>query len=163
MTPEPPERAFPYRPKWTVIVLGGLFFAAAALILAMRASTNQRGVIIEGIIRLGPEGATTFYWGLAALGAGFVLMCGVLAYHRLTFEQRMVLGPTMMTVPASRWSRATKTIAYRDVRGLTLQSVSGQTFLNVQHTGGKYVIVASMLPSMQAFDEVRTILAARTG
>jgi hypothetical protein len=145
-----------------VIVLGGLFFAAAALILGRRASINRRGVIIEGLITLGPDGASTFYWVLAALGAGFVLMCGVLAFHRLTFEQRLVLGPTMLTVPASRWSRATKTIAYRDIRALTLQTVSGQTFLNVQHTGGKYVIVASMLPSTEAFDEVRSILASQT-
>jgi len=161
MTGESPEREFPYRPRWTAIVLGGSFFAVCALFLGHRASTNTRGLILEGFIRLDPEQARVFYGVLAALAVGFVIASCFLAFHRLTFEQRLTFGPTAMTVPASRWSRATKQIAYRDIRQLSLATVSGQTFLYVHHVGGKFTIVASMLPSRETFDEVRALLAAK--
>jgi hypothetical protein len=156
---ESAEREFPYRPRWTTILLGGFFFAACALFLGYRAATNVRGLIIEGFIRLDPERARVFYGVLAALGAGFVIASCFLAVHRLTFEQRLTFGPTAMTVPASRWSRTTKQIAYRDIRQLSIATVSGQTFLHVHHVGGKFTVVASMLPSREAFDEVQALIA----
>jgi hypothetical protein len=161
MTVESPEREFPYRPRWTAIVLGGFFFSACALFLGHRATTNGRGLIIEGFIRLDPGQARVFYGVLAALSVGFVIASCFLAFHRLTFEQRLTFGPTVMTVPASRWSRATKRIAYRDIRQLSIATVSGQTFLHVHHVGGKFTIVASMLPSREAFDDLRALLAAK--
>lgn len=163
MPGESPEREFPYRPRWTAIVLGGFFFSACALFLAHRATTNRRGLILEGFIRLDPDQARVFYGVLAALSVGFVIASGFLAFHRLTFEQRLTLGPTAITFPASRWSRATKQIAYREIRQLSMATVSGQTFLHVHHVGGKFTIVASMLPSREAFDEVRALLAGKIG
>jgi hypothetical protein len=161
MPAESPEREYPYQPRWRTIVLGGGFFGLCALFLGYRATTNRRGLILEGFIRLDPDQANVFYGVLAALAVGFVLASCFLAYHRLTFEQRLTFGPTVMTVPSSRWSRATRQIAYRDIRQVTVASVSGQTFLHVHHTGGKSTIVASMLPSPAAFDEVRALLAAK--
>jgi hypothetical protein len=163
MPADPTEREYPYRPSWTVIVFVGGFFALCALVLGGRASDNRRGVIINGIIELGPDGATRFYYVLCAASVGFVVVSIVMAYHRLAFQQRLVFGTAAMTVPLSRWSRATKQIAYRDIQGMSITAVSGQTFLYVHHVGGKYTIVASMLPSQEAFEEVRALLAAKIG
>jgi hypothetical protein len=161
MPSEAPEREYPYRPRWTAIVFAGGFFAACALVLGYRASDNHRGLIINGIIELGPDGATGFYYVLCALSVGFVIGSVFMAYHRLTFQQRLVFGGAAMTVPVSRWSRATKQIAYRDMRKMSMTVISGQTFLYVDHLGGRFTIVASMLPSQAAFDEVRALLAAK--
>jgi hypothetical protein len=163
MPTDPPEREYPYRPRWTVIVFSGGFFGFAALVLGYRASNNRRGVIINGIIELGPDGATSFYYVLCALSVGFVIISVFLAFHRLVFKQRLVFGTTTMTVPASRWSSATRQIAYRDIRRLSGMVVSGQTFLYVDHAGGRHTIVASMLPSQEAFEEVRALLTAKMG
>jgi hypothetical protein len=167
MTGEPPvDREYPYQTRWRSILFGGSFFGACAAFFAVRAGNNTRGVIIEDAITLGPEGATTFYWVLFALSTCFVLAAVVLAVHRVTAApQRLRFGATEMTVPASRWSRAVKTIAYRDVQSLTEQVVSGQRMLHLRHTGGKYTIVASLLPSTAAYDEVRARLgsAVRSG
>jgi hypothetical protein len=161
MAADPPERDYPYRPRWTAIVFVGAFFALCALVLGARASDNRRGVIINGIIELGPEGATNFYYTLCAGSVGFVIASIFMVYHRLAFQQRLVFGSAAMTVPVSRWSRATKQIAYRDIQGVSITAVSGQTFLYVHHVGGKYAIVASMLPSQEAFEEVRALLAGK--
>ncbi len=56
--------AFRYRPSPKVMVLSGLFFGACAAVLGHKASTNTRGLMLNGIIELSPSGASTFYWVL---------------------------------------------------------------------------------------------------
>ncbi|MDR1849753.1 MAG: hypothetical protein LBQ75_06920, partial [Zoogloeaceae bacterium] len=104
---------------------------------------------------------TGFYWALTAVCVGFVVLAAFLTYHRLTFRQRLVFGAMAMTVPASRWSRVEKEIAYRDIQALFEETINGQKFLHLMHSGGKYTIPASMLPSKAAFAEICELLAAR--
>jgi hypothetical protein len=151
-------REYEYRPKWTMIVFCGAFFALCTAVIASKAANNDRGVVINHIIELGPEGATTFYWGLAALCAAFVVIAVFLAYHRVVFKQSLLFGPAVLIVPASQWSRAQKEIAYRDIHKLSERSVYGQRFLIIACAGGKYTVNASMLPSKSAFEEVRELL-----
>jgi hypothetical protein len=155
------DREYEYRPRWTVIFCCALLFGLAAVFFAFRAANNDRGLIVNGIIKLGPQAATGFYWVLTACSIGFVGMAAFPAYHRVTFRQRLALGPTALIVPASRWSREEKEIAYWDIEGLSTTAVGGQRFLNIQHAGGKHTITASLLPSKAAFDEVCELLAAR--
>jgi len=153
-------REYEYRPGWTTIVFGGGFFALCAAVIGSKAAHNERGLIINRIIELGPDGATSFYWVLTALSAGFVVLATFLAYHRVTCHQRLVFGRAAMTVPASRWSREKKEIAYSDIVALSETTISGQRFLYVTHSGGKHTITASMLPSKAAFAEICEFLAA---
>ncbi|MDR0780348.1 MAG: hypothetical protein LBF16_06595 [Pseudomonadales bacterium] len=154
-------REYVYQPKWTAIVLGALFFGLCAAVLGAAATNNDRGLIINGSLELGQSAATTFYWILSALSAGFVILSAFLAYHRLTFQQRLVFSATALSAPASRWSRKKQTIAYRDITALSQAKVSGQTFLYLTHTGGKYTLAAAMLPSKTAFTEVCELLTTR--
>jgi hypothetical protein len=153
---------FPYRSRWTTIVFAGLFFAACALML-IHASTQGRGLILNGSIRLDPGQAAVFYEVLAGLCVVFVIGACLMACHRLTVPQRLTFGPSAMRVPASGWSRETRQIAYCDIRKLSLVNVSRETFLEVHHARGKVTILASMLPSRQVFEEVRALLVAKTG
>jgi len=154
-------REYEYRPRWSIIILGVLFFALCAAMMGSAAVDNDRGLIINGIIRFGLDGATVFYWVLAAFSAGFVVLFIFLAYHRLTFQQRLVFGPAAMTGPASRWSKQERQIAYRDITGLSMTTFRGQKFLYIAHPDGKYTIAATMLPSGKAFSEVCELLTSR--
>lgn len=153
-------REYKYRPKWTMIVLCAAFFGWCAAVLGTAAANNYSGANILHI-ELGPDGATTFYWVVTAISGGFVAMAAFLAYHRVTFQQRLVFNPAAMTVPASWWSREEKEIAYRDIVTLSEARIYWQRFLYVTHPGGKYAIRAFMLPSKAAFAEVRVLLAAK--
>jgi hypothetical protein len=155
------EREYEYRPKWTMILICAMFSALCAAVFASKAVNNDRGLIINRIIELGPDNATTFYWVLASLSAGFVALAAILGYHRASFQQRLVFGSKGVMVPVSRWSREDKEIAYRDIVGLSEATISGQRFLYVTHLGGKYTITATMLPSQKVFAEVSDLLAAR--
>lgn len=89
------------------------------------------------------------------------MLAPFIAYHRATFQQRLVIGPATLTVPAGRWSREEKEIAYRDILALNEWRISGQRLLYITHVGGKHTIAASMLPSKSAFEEMRALLTAR--
>lgn len=155
------EREYPYRPGWVMIILGAVFFSGCAVILGAAAMENRRGLTVAHIIPLGPDGATAFYWMLTVFSVAFVIMFVFLVYHRLTFRQRLAFGATAIIVPASRWSRREKEIAYRDIQALSEDTIQGRRYLNVMHTGGKDIIAAAMLPSASAYTEVRQLLSAR--
>jgi len=73
-----------------------VFFAVCALVIAEEAATNDRGLILEGIFRFSPHGATVFYWVLAGLSALFVLAALFLAVgaaqHRPVSATRVRCG-----------------------------------------------------------------------
>jgi hypothetical protein len=161
VTMDDTEREFEYKPRWTTILACGVFFGLCAVVLGIKAANNDRGLIINGIIELGPDGATLFYWVLTTSSIGFVAVAILIAYHRLTYRQRLAFGVSSLIGPTSRWSRQEREIAYRDIRELSTITISGQRFLYITHLGGKYTIAASLLPSKAAFEEVCELLATK--
>lgn len=155
------EREYAYQPSWLTIVCCGVFFAACAAVIGYEALTNQRGIRLFRIFTLAPHEATVSLWALAAISMGFVLIAFVLAWHRLTFKQRLALTASGIVLPVGRWSRAECFIAYHDMRQLESISANRQRFLHIHHVGGKHSITASMLPSELVFDEVCGILASK--
>ena len=79
---ELPSR-IPYNPSWKTILACGAFFGACAAVMGHKAAHNTAGVIINGIITLGPEGATRFYWVICALGLAFVFVSVLLTARRI--------------------------------------------------------------------------------
>jgi hypothetical protein len=90
------------RPKWPTIVLCAGFFGLSAAVLGAKAANNDRGLIINHVIELGPEGATTFYWALTALSVGFVAISAFMACHRLGYRRRLAVGPASPST-AAEW------------------------------------------------------------
>jgi hypothetical protein len=150
----PMKRQYEYRPKWTVIFLCALFFGACALVLGAKANGNDRGLIIMGMIELSPGGATVFYWVLAALSFGFVVVAGFLAIVRLTLHQRIALTETCITIPRSRWSSQEVAVPFGEIVEVSRSEISGQRFLTIVYNGGKFTLTASMLPKKADFDEI---------
>jgi len=155
------EREYKYQHKWTTIVLCAAFFGLCTVVLGFEATGNNRDLVINHLVELSPDWAIRFHWLLTAFGAGSVVITAFLAYHRLTFHQRLLFGPTAMRVPTSSWSRNEKEIAYRDIQALSELNIRGQRLLFVTHSGGTDIIQASMLPSKAVFAEVCELLAAR--
>lgn len=155
------ERQYEYKPKLSTIVLGALFFGLCAAVLGAKANANNRGVTINGLIELDADGATTFYWVLAALSAGFVAASGALLVMRIGNPQRVALTRDSLLVPRSRWSKEEQGIDYRDIDGFSTSEVNGQRFLTIHHSTGKVNLAASMLPAKEDLDEIRKELMAR--
>ena len=155
------EREYEYKPSWLIILLCGGMFGLAAVFFGVRANSNDRGLIINHVIELSENGATIFYWVFCFLSLGFVTITIALTFHRLKFRQRIAFTPTGIIVPASRWSADEKLIEYKNILALSEANVSGQTFLNLFHSDGKYIINRSILPSKKVYREIIELLEQR--
>ncbi len=155
------ERQYAYRPGSMPVVFGTVFFGLGTLFLGAEAWHNERGLVIERIIELGLKVATAFYWVCCGCCGGAWAFFMFLAWHQTVVKQRLVFGATAMRVPASRWSAEEKEIAYRDISAIAEAQFSGQRFLYVIHSSGKFIITSAWLPSKAAFDEIYKLLAAK--
>ena len=155
------DREFAYRPRWSVIVGGALFFSACFFVLRSQAASNNRGLVINGLIELSPANATRFYVSLCWLSFGFVAISIFLLMVRLTNAQKLRLTNDGLHAPKRAWSRQPMFIAYTDVLSMETVRVSRQTFLKIVHSRGKLNVAGSMLESQDAFDQFGDALAQR--
>jgi hypothetical protein len=150
-----------YKPKPWVMLAAMLFFAAAAVFLTMEALTNERGLIIQRVIHLSPQGATITYWCMAVVSAVFAIggLAGFIA--ALVSKQYLRLTPTEISAPRFAWSRANTIVRLKEITEISVQAVQNQRFLNLRYAGGKLSITQSFLPSAAAFEELHRALVSR--
>lgn len=150
----------PYKPRLGPVLLGLLFFAACGGFMAHEALHNDRGLIVNGIFLMGVEGATKFYWTIAATSAVFVLIALMMLLAGLTGTGALRLTATELSAPRSAFSRASTVVRRGDIQAVEVVTVQKQTFLHVHHAGGTLTILQSCLPSDAAFREVCSALGA---
>lgn len=153
-------QTYPYKPRPLIMLLACGFFAACAPIMANIAMTNDRDLIIDGLIRLDPGQATIVFWGLFA--CSIILALGGFAgfLRALTSRHVLVLGNDSFQIPKSPFASAILVVAYKDITGLTRLQIKSQHFLTVHYTGRKLNIASSMLASRATFEEVCETIAA---
>ncbi len=149
---------FSYKTGWGTILGGSLFFGAGALFMAYLAISNDKGLNINGIFTIGPTGASVFYWIIAALGAGFVVACFMLAIIRIANPTVIELCQNELLLPTGRFHKQVTRIAYSDIQGISEVCVSGQTFLYVTASGIRYTVVASLFSSKNNYNAVKEFL-----
>lgn len=157
-----PQR-IPYNPPWVTIILVILFFGTCSFFMAREALNNNAGIIINGVISLGTNGATIFYWVMSALGAGFVILGLLLIGRRIASHQVLELGTESLILPYGFMQRKTSIIAYADIEKVSEVEVSGQKFLYVHAKGLKYTVNASLFPNKETYAEVKSFLASWVG
>jgi hypothetical protein len=154
---------YPYKPRPRTMLLVILFFGTVAGVMGNAALGNDRGLIINGIIKLETHGATIFYWWVAGLGAAFVLLGLVMLVVGLTSTARLRLTPTELSAPSRGFGRTSTTVPLADIQGLRVHAVNNQHFLDITHRNGSLTILRSCLPSTAAFDEVCEALGRVVG
>lgn len=155
------ERAYPYRLKW-VLILGGLpLFGGWAFAVGREALRNESGMVLNGVIEVGPRFVTGLHWAFCALGLAGLAVSAWAGFLRLAYDRRVAFGPAGVAIPAARWSPREVEIACRDIRECTVARVGSNRFLHIAHPGGTHTVMAAMLRSGAAFDEVCELLAAK--
>ncbi len=157
-----PVREYEYRAKWWILLFITVFFGLCALFLGLKATENNRGVVIGGIIELGPTGATIFYWVLVAFSLIAVISSVAFAYQRLRYRRRIVLSSESIQVPANGWTATPRQINFHDVQTLSVlpMPMFAGRVLTITHTGGSCIVLSDQMPSRAAFDELYSLLSA---
>jgi hypothetical protein len=155
------QKQYQYKPKWSMVFLVGSFFGLGTALFAYLAITNDRGLIINGLIRLSPYGARLFYWILAVLSFAFVLAAAFMAFVRLTNIQRIAVTQDGMLFPARRWTKRESHVSFTSMTAFERLEIQDQAFLHVYASGQRYTVVRDMLPDQGDFDEIVSILKAK--
>lgn len=151
---------FAYKPKTLTMILAGGFFALGAVVLAFRAASNDRGLILNGIINMDQGGATTFYYMLAGLGA-LMSVGGFIGFvHSLRGPKFVELDETGIAFPGNLGQKPVR-IAYDAIKRLEQGGAYRQRWLYIFHTGGRHAIMSSMLANAGQLDEIEALLARR--
>ena len=141
------------------MLMAGFFFAVCAAIFGYRAVTNDRGLILNGIFHFGLQGATTFYWCLAAVSAVFVAIGFTRSMIGLFSNLSLQLSETELSAPRSILSLENTIVPLSSIVRLDLRSMGKLLFLDVHHAQGKLTIAAANLPDQAAFNDVCAHLA----
>ncbi len=97
------------------------------------AGTNDRGLVINGILKFSLSGATYLYWFLSAVclaPAGAVLLDLIHNFNK----QEIILSSSSISVSEGVGSYENELINYNRIQHLSLQKNSKDVFLLIQHT-----------------------------
>jgi hypothetical protein len=154
------EVLFRYRPKRVRTVLFAAFLLGMSLFSAVQARDNDRGVTINYIITLGPDGARIFYWFIA-IGVWIITLI-VIADVATAFgrgKRHLVVGSATLTIPR-RLGLKPHVIAYSDIVELRIGRRSWEYILLVDHFRGVAEIEGGYLPHAKDLDHVAGLIAA---
>lgn len=154
MPPASAAREIPYRPSLGKPLLAMVFFGVCAVIMAHEAQTNDRGVVLNGLVELSTSGATVFYWVICGLSLGLVATALFFGLPQLLIPRRIVLEPDAITIPGWGFSRKHYRIPREEVRGVHLSSYQKIRMLKIIHVGGSKTINSSMMPHDGDMDTV---------
>jgi hypothetical protein len=146
--------SYPYKPKPWLGLLMFLVFGGGALFMAFDASSNNAGLILNGV-EFSPHGATIFYWCLAAACAAFSAL-GVRVVFMAFGSRRLTLTATELSVPIAR---RVVVIPLADIKGFDVQAAKKERLLNIYHGKGKLTVLQSFLPDAAAFEELCSAIA----
>ncbi len=129
-------QSFSYKPKLLPVLLALCFFLGCLATMAYALLFEDRQVILENIVELGP-GGSKIYFLLMAAASLFPVALSVMAIRAsLMPDRRILLSPTHVTIPASILSRRRTDIALGDITGLSLQTERSGRILHIRHGGG---------------------------
>ncbi|WP_267387765.1 hypothetical protein [Sphingomonas sp. GC_Shp_3] len=151
--------SFEYRPKAASALLVTALTGAVAVFTVWTARDNDRGLIINHLIRLDPSQATIFWWGMAVVcGIGFLL--GLFLLVLAVSPPRLVtLDATGITAPRNTFTTATVTLAYGAITDLRIVTVKRHRTLTIAHRDGRLSITETVMG--EHFDTLIDALAER--
>jgi hypothetical protein len=133
------------------MLLCGLFFGVCAAVLGHKASTNTRGLILNGVIELDPSSASIFYWVLTVVSLLFVFVTGWTIVTTLVHGvPDVVLTDDAISFPVGFPVKRPFRLPYSEITGLSRSEVSGQRFLMLHTATKKHHVVLNWLGSKAA-------------
>lgn len=162
MTMPSESLSFRCRPSPWVMLLCGLFFGAGTAVLAWKAQTNDRGLILNGLIEFSQNGATIFYWVLAVVSALFVVTAAWTIFTTLVHGvPDVTLSNESISFPVGFPVKRAMTLPLSQIENLSRAEVNGQRFLMLHSAGKKHHISLNWLESKEAGQRLEEELRRR--
>ncbi|WP_342236311.1 hypothetical protein [Inquilinus sp. OTU3971] len=152
---------FPYKPRIGLMCFGAVFFLAGGVLMAHKAATTNRGLVINHLVELSVGGARIFYGVFAGVSALFVLTCLFALAAGLFSRQSVELSDSDLSVPKNLFSPDPIILPISAIREVRLQTASRQRRLSIRHAGGVLYISETLLPSRSSFEALQAAILER--
>jgi hypothetical protein len=152
----------PLRRPYREAILALLMFGGCAVFFYVKASNNDRGLILNGIIEMGPQGADWFYAILGILSAAMALVGGIGAWRISQVKNWQIdLGRKEMTFPAAPLFRAPLvTVPYDRIDAVELVGQGAMASIIIRESDQSHAIqgrwIAEGWTAQQILEEVIT-------
>lgn len=147
-------RSFEYRPNLKAILAATILCVGGGAFFLYKAAGNSKGLIINGLIRLGPDGATTFYY---VAGVILLLLAGLLVCYfapQAFMSKRVTLYCDALVLPRRGWSRRHCRVRPEEVLGASIWRNRGLTEVTLRTTQGKFKVNSAWFSSPRDFEAV---------
>jgi len=158
-----PKIVIPLKRPYAQLALGALLFGACAAFFFYRASTNDRGLILNGIIHFEPGGADVFYAVMGLLSAGFVVIAalGILRISQIQ-NFTLVIGARSVSLPVGKpMGMRMHEIPIADLVSIGKHPPASPKHVILQARQGTHWIPTSWLPEGWTADGLADELVAR--
>jgi hypothetical protein len=155
-------KSYSYKPQIRTLAAAGVLFGICAAAMAAAAATNERGLLIDDIIELGVDGASAFYWVLSVLSLGFATTALWLIIGSTGGVAHLQITPQDVRIPRGffRLKRSMTIVPFLEVNEISETTTHGQRFLNLHTVKRNYAVAGSMMPSDDAYEEVKKLISA---
>jgi hypothetical protein len=150
-----------YRMSWKNILL--LFFIGLLLgiFMAHEAQTNTKQLLINGLIELSVEQAVVFFWAIAAIMLGMVLLSFAAVFQRLRGSNRLTITGEGLLMPGPVWSPRERFYPFSSIESLKLVSVYKSKILQVKAKKARFAIASQNVASPEEFETIVALLQQR--
>lgn len=151
-------KEFNYSIRPGKMALPALLFIAAAVVLFREAITNDRGLIINGVIKLNEGQATLFFYILAGLSCLFVIAAIIAAINGALVKEKLTVYSDGFAFPVRK---ETLRLYFRNITSLRVLDIYRTRFIEfVTSENKKYALPDTKLGTKAEFDEVYGLLSA---
>jgi hypothetical protein len=155
------EIRIPYSPNKVLFLLAVLFFGGCSALFAQLAVTNDKGLILNGIIRFSPQGAAVFYWVMFGLSTVFVGIGVAALISSFIAKREIIITSTSICSPKGGFAKTNTLVNFRDIIGFDIQTIQKTRLLNIYYANGKLTIPASMVPGKEHFETLVWLMQQR--
>lgn len=149
------ERTYRYRMSPLMSLFGMGFFGACLAVFVVLATDNDQGLVLNGIVTLGVQGATWFY---LALGAACAVFVGLGLAGLVMPARTLVVGEHEASVPSGFMARNTTRVVFADVVDVSETNVSGTRMFTMHQASGNGVVNNRFLRDRATYEEVKQLL-----
>lgn len=156
------ERKYPHDTAMRYLIILTGIMGAGALDMGYLAMTNDRGLVINGLIRLGPTGATIFYSLITVFLGAFFLYCAAMLLQRIINPHSLIIRHDGIIFCDGRLKPKQTLVPFAAIQMIgQQQGVKGGTRTLVLKVGNqKFLIHEEYLGNRRNYDEIYATVAS---
>ena len=146
-------QSYSYKPKFQSAVFAIGIFLAAAVFMSYETAYEDRGVIIDSLIELGPQAAKGLFMLLALMSFGLVGYGVMVARASLMRDRNIGIAWQHVSIPDSILTRTAIEIPFADITGLSLKTGRNFRILHIHHKAGATTATERFFESRSSFED----------